>query len=155
MFTQNCYIRIEKDFSLIHKVSMMGYQPMFLDYKYNLMGKNLVLEHGTWHYTDSTNHPGAIDCGTNREMFLRFAAMNNENDKDQYFTYIEDGPKPFMLCTTNTLREMFVNDDEGLEQAIEDWHLYRKVTPQELIDFYTGQTSTHFLSNPAQIGKNK
>ena len=146
MFTQNCFIRIENDFSLIHKVSMMGYQPMFLDYKYNLMGKNLVLEHGTWHYTDSTNHPGAIDCGTNREMFLRFAAMNNENDKDQYFTCVED-PNNFVLCTTNTLREMFVYDKD-LDLANENWLLYRKVTPQELLDFYTGKTSIHFLSNP-------
>ena len=153
MFTQNCYIRIEKDFSLIHKVSMMGYQPMFLDYKYNLMGKNLVLEHGTWHYTDSTNHPGAIDCGTNREMFLRFAAMNNENDKDQYFTGVED-PTHFFLCTTNTLREMFVYDKD-LDLANEDWHLYRKITPQELLDLYTYLTSIYFLSNHAQIGKNK
>lgn len=152
MFTQNCFIRIENDFSLIHKVSMMGYQPMFLDYKYNLMGKNLVLEHGTWHYTDSTNNPGAIDCGTNREMFLRFASMNDENDKDQYFTCVED-PNHFVLCTTNTLREMFVYDKD-LDLANENWQLYRKVTPQELIDFYTGQTSIHFLSNPAQIGKN-
>lgn len=152
MFTQNCFIRIENDFSLIHKVSMMGYQPMFLDYKYNLMGKNLVLEHGTWHYTDSTNHPGAIDCGTNIEMFLRFASMNDENDKDQYFTCVED-PNNFVLCTTNTLREMFVYDKD-LDLANENWQLYRKVTPQELIDFYTGQTSIHFLSNPAQIGKN-
>ena len=153
MFTQNCFIRIENDFSLIHKVSMMGYQPMFLDYKYNLMGKNLVLEHGTWHYTDSTNHPGAIDCGTNREMFLRFAAMNDENDKDQYFTCVED-PNNFVLCTTNTLREMFVYDKD-LDLSNEDWHLYRKVTPQELLDLYTGLTSIYFLSNLAQIGKNK
>ena len=153
MFTQNCYIRIEKDFSLIHKVSMMGYKPMFLDYKYNLMGKNLVLEHGTWHYTDSTNHPGAIDCGTNREMLLRFASMNDENDKDQYFTGIED-PSHFFLCTTNTLREMFVYDKD-LDLSNEDWQLYRKVTPQELLDLYTGLTSIYFLSNHAQIGKNK
>ena len=139
MFTQNCFIRIENDFSLIHKVSMMGYQPMFLNYKYNLMGKNLVLEHGTWHYTDSTNHPGAIDCGTNREMFLRFAAMNNENDKDQYFTGVED-PLHFVLCTTNTLREMFVYDKD-LDLSNEDWNLYRKVTPQELLDLYTDLTS--------------
>lgn len=139
MFTQNCFIRIENDFSLIYKVSMMGYQPMFLDYKYNLMGKNLVLEHGTWHYTDSTNHPGAIDCGTNREMFLRFAAMNDENDKDQYFTGVED-PLHFVLCTTNTLREMFVYDKD-LDLSNEDWNLYRKVTPQELLDLYTDLTS--------------
>lgn len=139
MFTQNCFIRIENDFSLIYKVSMMGYQPMFLNYKYNLMGKNLVLEHGTWHYTDSTNHPGAIDCGTNREMFLRFAAMNDENDKDQYFTGVED-PLHFVLCTTNTLREMFVYDKD-LDLSNEDWNLYRKVTPQELLDLYTDLTS--------------
>lgn len=139
MFIQNCFIRIENDFSLIYKVSMMGYQPMFLNYKYNLMGKNLVLEHGTWHYTDSTNHPGAIDCGTNREMFLRFAAMNDENDKDQYFTGVED-PLHFVLCTTNTLREMFVYDKD-LDLSNEDWNLYRKVTPQELLDLYTDLTS--------------
>lgn len=139
MFTQNCFIRIENDFSLLQKVSMMGYHPMFLNYKYNLMGKNLVLEHGTWHYTDSTNHPGAIDCGTNREMFLRFAAMNDENDKDQYFTGVED-PRHFVLCTTNTLREMFVYDKD-LDLSNEDWNLYRKVTPQELLDLYTDLTS--------------
>jgi hypothetical protein len=152
MFTQNCFIRIENDLSLIHKVSMMGYQPMYLNYKYNLMGKNLVLEHGTWHYTDSDNHPGAIDCGTNRELFLGIAAMNDVNDKDQYFKCAED-PDNFILCTTNTLREMFVYDKD-LDLADENWQLYGKVTPQELVDYYTAQTSISVLSNPEQIGKN-
>lgn len=77
MFIQNCFIRIENDFSLLQKVSMMGYQP---------------------------------------EMFINY---------------------------------------EDLDLANENWQLYRKVTPQELIDLLYRSKSIYFLSNPAQIGKNK
>lgn len=39
MFKQDCFIRIANDLSLVHDVSMMGYLPLYLDYKYNLIGK--------------------------------------------------------------------------------------------------------------------
>jgi hypothetical protein len=136
MFLQNCFIRIEHDFALINKVSEMGYQPLYLDYKYNLIGKNLVLEHGTWHYTDSDNHPNSIDCGTNKELFLGIAAMNDVNDKDQYFSCAEI-PGKMILCTKSTLRDFFVYD-EDLDLCDESWSLYRKVTPKELVKMIIG-----------------
>lgn len=151
MFKQDCFIRIANNLSLVHDVSMMGYQPLYLYYKYNLMGKNLVLEHGTWHYTDSDNHPGAIDCGTNRELFLGIAAMNDENDKDQYFTCAED-PGRFILCTKDRLEQCFTYNVD-LDLADGNWQLYRKVTPQELVDYFNRQTTIQFHSNASQIGK--
>jgi len=153
MFKQDCFIRIENDLSLIHDVSMMGYTPLYLNYKYNIMAKNLVLEHGTWHYTDSDNKPGAIDCGTNRDLFMRIAAMNDVNDKDQYFKCAED-PNNFILCKTNTLREIFVYDKD-LDLADEHWQLYRKVIPQKLMDYLNKQMSMSFHFNASQIGKDK
>ena len=133
MFKQNCFIRIEGDFSLIDKISRMGYQPLYLNYKYNLMGKNLVLEHGTWHYTDSDNHPNSIDCGINKELFLGIAAINDENCKNQYICCAED-PGQIILCTEETIEGFFTNDEFDYYNSM--WSLYDKATVPEIINYF-------------------
>lgn len=85
MFTQSCFIRnANKD--LIYNIMALGYKPMYMTWRNNIEGNNLVLEYNTWHFTDSDNHPNSIDCGTNEELFLAIAALRDDNDYMQFFT---------------------------------------------------------------------
>ena len=84
MFTQSCFIRNADKF-LIYNIMTLGYKPMYMTWRNNIEGNNLVLEYNTWHFTDSDNHPNSIDCGTNEELFLALASLRDDTDVDQCF----------------------------------------------------------------------
>ena len=69
MFTQSCFIRNADKF-LIYNIMTLGYKPMYMTWRNNIEGNNLVLEYNTWHFTDSDNHPNSIDCGQTRNYSL-------------------------------------------------------------------------------------
>lgn len=85
-FIQECFVRNpENKFRLIVELERLGYQPMYMNWRNNIGGSNLVCEGQTWHCTDSDNKPWCIDCGTNEEMFLALAALRDDTDKNQWF----------------------------------------------------------------------
>lgn len=97
MFTQDCLYRRyyseekkawEDIVPIYATLAVMGYKPEYLNFENNILGKNLVCEHQTWHCTDSENKPRAIDCEDNLELFLAIAALNDKTDKYQYFRCI-------------------------------------------------------------------
>ena len=85
-FIQECFVRNpENKFRLIVELERLGYQPMYMCWRNNIGGTNLVCEGQTWHCTDSDNKPWCKDCGTNEEMFLALAALRDDTDRNQWF----------------------------------------------------------------------
>lgn len=60
-----------------------------------------------------------IDCGTDIELFKALAAMNNNNDLEQWFT---DGEN-WVLCT----------DPQMSKSVIPNYDAYRKATAEEIL----------------------
>lgn len=72
------------------------------------------------------NNPQIIDCGTNEALFLALADLRDDSDYMQYFIAAESD-KP-MLCTKENIEDHTV------------WHeLYRKMTAEELVDYFNKQ----------------
>lgn len=68
----------------------------------------------------------SIDCGTNIELFKALAAMNDENDRGQWFT---DTADDFDVCTSDRW------SDEWQKENFEKYYCYwRKATAEELIN---------------------
>ena len=70
-----------------------------------------------------SKHP-AVDCGENTELFKALAAMNDENDREQWFT---DGYH-FELCPTN-------------KADMVAWHMMyrtkpRKATAEDIVEYF-------------------
>lgn len=71
---------------------------------------------------------GLIDCGENIGMFKALAAMNDENDRDQWFT---DTAGDFCLCLSDRW------STEWLKENFEKYYCYwRKATVEELIEHF-------------------
>ncbi len=64
-----------------------------------------------------------IDCGTNEELFLALAALNNETDKNQWFVCYSTGVEDFWyLCKRHRIEDCY--------------HHIHKATPKELIKHF-------------------
>lgn len=131
MFTQPCFIRSARK-ELSFNVAVLGYTPMFQLFRNNIEGNNLVLEVGTWHFTDSDNHPDSIDCGTNEELFLALAALRNDVDYMQYFVC---GDR-FVLCDREGWLDMYSVLHSGGKYSIEELDNAHKATVEELIEHF-------------------
>lgn len=130
MFTQSCFIRnANKD--LIYNIMALGYKPMYMTWRNNIEGNNLVLEYNTWHFTDSDNHPNSIDCGTNEELFLAIAALRDDNDYMQFFT----NGIIWFLCDAQRVENSNLYDKEYKIQ-IKNGCDYHKATVEELIEHF-------------------
>lgn len=126
MFTQACFI-IKDTQELRDKLKEIGINPYpcivpkCINYLFVNRGFYSRNEIGYKEEIDS-----AIDCGANEDLFLALAALRNDSDYMQYFIAAESG-KP-MLCTKENIEDHTV------------WHeLYRKMTAEELVDYFNKQ----------------
>lgn len=134
MFTQSCFIRnANKD--LIYNIMALGYKAMYMTWRNNIEGNNLVLEYNTWHFTDSDNHPNSIDCGTNEDLFLAMAALRDDTDKNQWFVYDntdyadeQEQEIAFFICKQDSIK-----DEMCINSMYADCH---KATVKELIEYF-------------------
>lgn len=134
MFTQSCFIRKNTP-ELKGKLKEFGYDLNELHPNSECIATSNVNSkavgisedrfddnnpHRTW------NCNGRIDCGTNEDLFLALAALRDDSDYMQYFIAAESD-KP-MLCTKENIEDHTV------------WHeLYRKMTAEELFDYFNKQ----------------
>lgn len=126
MFTQACFI-IKDTQELRDKLKEIGINPYpcivpkCINYLFVNRGFYSRNEIGYKEEIDS-----AIDCGTNEELFLALAALRDDSDYMQYFIAAESD-KP-TLCTKENIEDHTV------------WHeLYRKMTAEELVDYFNKQ----------------
>lgn len=128
-FIQECFVRTpENKLRLIMELERLGYRSMYMVWRNNIGGSNLVCEGNTWHCTDSDNKPWCIDCGKNEELFLALAALRDDSDFMQWF-----------ICGDN--ESMFKVDKPGMSvekyihEYMDGWDTegYRKATVEEIV----------------------
>lgn len=128
-FTTPCFVRVEnpeKRKELIEWLEWIGYKLEYLrnDGVIVLTSENRVYVYGEAVHEIIKSDYDAIDCGENTELFKALAAMNDENDREQWFT---DGYH-FELCPTN-------------KADMVAWHMVyrtkpRKATAEEIVEYF-------------------
>lgn len=136
-FIQECFVRNpENKFRLIVELERLGYRSMYMVWRNNIEGANLVCEGQTWHCTDSDYKPWCIDCGTNEDMFLALAALRDDTDYMQWF-----------ICGDNESMFKVDKPDMSVEKYIHEymdgWDTegYRKATAEETVEHFKDKQS--------------
>lgn len=111
----------------------LGYKPMYMTWRNNIEGNNLVLEYNTWHFTDSDNHPNSIDCGTNEELFLALASLRDDTDVDQCF--VVDVEVYQNLSKGDWFKATDINGQYHVGTKIDPLYCH-KATVEELIEHF-------------------
>lgn len=123
MFTQSCFIRKDTQ-ELRDKLKEIGLEPhpcimpkacAFLFVNRGFYSRNEI------GYQEEIER--AIDCGENEELFLAIAALRDDDDFMQYFKAAE--ADRLLLC-----RVKYIEDCTTFHE------LYRKLTPEELIEHF-------------------
>lgn len=68
---------------------------------------------------------GLYDCGTSIELFKALAAMNDENDRDQWFV-VDDGFQEEMVCSKS---------DVDYDYILSSYN-HRKATADEIVKYF-------------------
>lgn len=71
----------------------------------------------------------AIDCGNNIELFKALAAMNDENDREQWF----------VIEHTGSADELVLADSEDALAYIQSGDGWRKATTEEIIEYFNNK----------------
>lgn len=66
-----------------------------------------------------------IDCGTNVELFKALAAMNDENDREQWYV-VDDGFEEEMVCAKS---------DVDYDYILSCYD-HRKATAEEIVEYF-------------------
>lgn len=78
----------------------------------------------------------AYDCGENIELFKALAAMNDENDREQWFindAYANIGCEMWHLCEESKFKHYYVDWEDG-ETDIRSQ--FRKATVEEIVEHF-------------------
>lgn len=132
MFIQSCFIRNVSKL-LVRDIRVLGYEPMYDVWHYNVKGNNLVLENNTWHFTNSDNHPNSIDCGENKDLFLAIAALRDDTDENQWF--IVDIDVYLNLNKGDWFKATNINGQYHVGTKIDPLYCH-KATVEELIEYF-------------------
>ena len=124
-FTTPCFVRVEnpeKRKELIEWLESLGYR---LEYLRNdgvavLTSENRVYVYGEVVYEIIKSDYDTIDCGENIGMFKALAAMNDENDREQWF--VSNEGSEWAIC------KKMLNVYSGV--------LCRKATAEEIVEYF-------------------
>jgi hypothetical protein len=128
-FITPCFVRVEnpeKRKELTEWLESLGYR---LEYLRNdgvavLTSENRVYVYGEVVYEIIKSDYDTIDCGENIELFKALAAMNDENDREQWFVeWFADG-KHWYQCPDDFIRVQY-------EMAG-----YHKATAEEIVEYF-------------------
>lgn len=74
-----------------------------------------------------------IDCGENIELFRALAAMNNENDQEQWYSYTEYPTNE----SKNGVRRLIFNEHTRFDSFVDvPSGYYRKATVEEIVEYF-------------------
>ena len=77
--------------------------------------------------------PGLIDCGANIDLFKALAAMNNENDREQWYSYTEYPTNE----GKNGVRKFVFNEPARFDSFVDvPSGYYRKATAEEIVEYF-------------------
>lgn len=92
---------------------------------------------GQFKAENAKKHSPSYDCGENVELFKALAAMNDENDREQWFTNSED----WMLSLYDDFDGAMTTDAEcnadnvGYYTYCEEYG-FRKATAEEIVEYF-------------------
>lgn len=123
MFTQPCFIRKYTP-ELRKRLKDLGQRESTFD---DFSGKWLAANHGMFISVSEgfqNLHDGYIDCGTNEQLFLAIAALNDNGDYMQWFT---NGKRWY---------QNKINDIEIIRLGAGSPICFHKATVEELIEHF-------------------
>lgn len=133
-FTTPCFVRVEdRRDELIAWLEDVGYgcSTARVDVEYYGKTEPVFVVANDDDCRIQHNRPMSIheyDCGTDVELFKALAAMNDENDREQWFT---DTADDFDVCSSDRW------SDEWQKENFEKYYCYwRKATAEELINHF-------------------
>ena len=150
-FIQPCFIRKNSP-ELRKKLEELGYEPSFSMGKYPEVYKNIAVCNffGSRYYgisddeaarpgdiTDAIKNRGMIDCGTNEELFIALAALQDDTNENQWFIAQRT------MWDENYYGEITVYYEEG-EWLLWDYYSFmedmpsdfKKATVEEIIEHF-------------------
>lgn len=137
-FTTPCFVRVEnpeKRKELIEWLKALGYRLEYLrnDGVIVLTSENRVYVYGEALYRVIKVDYDAIDCGTDIELFKALAAMNEENDREQWYAYTEYPTNE----GKNGVRKFVFNEPARFDSFVDvPSGYYRKATVEEIVEYF-------------------
>jgi len=129
-FTTPCFVRVEDPAErkkLIEWLEEIGYeyvQPT----KEEVLGNKVICESsycGTAHDEQTFSTAEYIDAGTSVELFRALAAMNDENDREQWFV-VDNRFVKEMVCAKNKVDYYYILS----------CYDHRKATAEEIVEYF-------------------
>jgi hypothetical protein len=133
-FTTPCFVRVEnpeKRKELIEWLEGIGYKFLMRGLESNVLyvdvtsGCLLCAFESPVTQSEMVSK-GYIDCGENTELFKALAAMNEWNDREQWF----------IVEHTGSGEEMVFADSENALAYIQSGDGYRKATAEEIVEYF-------------------
>ena len=137
-FTTPCFVRVEnpeKRKELIEWLKALGYRLEYLrnDGVIVLTSENRVYVYGEALYRVIKVDYDSIDCGTDIELFKALAAMNEENDREQWYAYTEYPTNE----GKNGVRKFVFNEPARFDSFVDvPSGYYRKATVEEIVEYF-------------------
>lgn len=140
-FTTPCFVRVEnpeKRKELIEWLCDIG-RPHRKVVPLNVFP--FIVAYDGWHDNVSIESlniyqekmPGLIDCGANIELFQALAAMNDENDREQWYLYTEYPTNE----GKNGVRKFVFNEPARFDSFVDvPSGYYRKATAEEIVEYF-------------------
>ena len=144
-FTTPCFVRVEnpeKRKELTEWLRDLGRRVMAAPNMHLVAqnGEGVCLWMELEYHTDKVFAKEFIDCGENIKLFKALAAMNDENDLEQWFindTYASIGCVMWHLCKDKKFKHYYVEWEDGLTDICGD---FRKATAEEIVEYLTFTT---------------
>lgn len=123
-FTTPCFVRVEDPAErkkLIEWLEDIGYNhlPFMSD------SDKIATDNNGMIWLTDANRGGAYDCGTSVELFRALAAMNDENDLEQWFV-VDDGFEEEIVCSKSEV------DYDYILSCYD----HRKATAEEIVEYF-------------------
>lgn len=137
-FTTPCFVRVEnpeKRKELIEWLEGIGYRLEYLrnDGVIVLTSENRVYVYGEAVHEIIKSDYDTIDCGENTELFKALAAMNDENDQEQWYAYTEYPTNE----GKNGVRKFVFNEPARFDSFVDvPSGYYRKATVEEIVEYF-------------------
>lgn len=140
-FTTPCFVRVEnpeKRKELIEWLEGIGYKFLM----WGLESKVLYVDVTSGCLLCAFESPitqaemvskGYIDCGANIDLFKALAAMNDENDREQWYSYTEYPTNE----GKNGVRKFVFNEPARFDSFVDvPSGYYRKATAEEIVEYF-------------------
>lgn len=137
-FTTPCFVRVEnpeKRKELTEWLRNLGRKVMAAPNMHLVAqnGEGVCLWMELEYHTDKVFAKEFIDCGENIEMFKALAAMNDENDREQWYSYTEYPTNE----GKNGVRKFVFNEPVRFGSFVDvPSGYYRKASAEEIVEYF-------------------